>query len=121
MTGLGSDNRIVNNLVEGNLQYGVGLWYARNNLIKGNVISGNGGAGIMLVASCNENLIEQNRVVNNSGDGILLGEQSADNKIIENTVTGNGNGATSFDLHDDGSGNIWLGNTFGTRRPDTIG
>jgi parallel beta-helix repeat protein len=121
MSGFGDDNRIVNNVVEGNTQYGVGLWEARNNLIKGNVVSENGGAGIMLIASCTGNLVEQNQVVNNNGDGILVDEQSTDNKIVGNTVTGNGNGTTSFDLHDESSDNIWVSNTFNTRRPDTIG
>jgi len=121
MTGFGDNNRIVNNVVEGNPQYGVGLWRARDNLVKGNVVSENGGAGIMLIASCTGNVLEQNKVVNNGGDGILVDEESSDNKIIGNTVTGNGNGTTSFDLHDEGSSNIWLSNTFNTRRPDTIG
>jgi parallel beta-helix repeat protein len=121
MTGFGDNNRIVNNVAEGNPQYGVGLWRARNNLVKGNVVSDNGGAGIMLIASCAGNLVEQNKVVNNSGDGIFVDEQSTDNKIIGNTVTGNGNGTTSFDLHGEGSDNIWVSNTFNTRRPDTIG
>lgn len=121
MTGFGDDNRIVNNVVEGNAQYGVGLWRARNNLIKRNAVSENGGAGIMITASSTENLVEQNGVVNNGADGILVDEQSTENKILGNTVTGNGNGTTSFDLHDLGSDNIWVGNTFNTRRPDTIG
>jgi parallel beta-helix repeat protein len=121
MSGFGDDNRIVNNVVERNPQYGVGLWQARNNLIKGNTVSGNGGAGIMITASSTGNLVEQNSVVNNGADGILVDEQSTENKIIGNTVTGNGNGTTSFDLHDEGSDNTWLSNTFSTRRPDTIG
>jgi parallel beta-helix repeat protein len=121
MTGFGSDNRIVNNVVEGNPQYGVGLWVARNNTVKGNVISNNGGAGIMLVKACTENIVEQNNVMNNKGDGILVDEQSTDNKITGNTATGNGNGTTTFDIHDQSSDNLWLSNTFNTRRPDTIG
>jgi parallel beta-helix repeat protein len=121
MTGLGDGNRIVNNVVEGNAQYGVGLWQARNNLIRGNAVSENGGAGIMLIASCTQNLVEQNNVVNNSGDGILVDEQSTENRIMGNTVTGNGNGATSFDLHDEGSGNLWSQNVFRSRKPETIG
>jgi len=121
MTGFGSDNRVVNNVVEGNPQYGVGLWVARNNSVEGNYVSDNGGAGIMLASSCTENQIEQNSVINNKGDGILVLEQSSDNKITGNTVTGNGNGTSSFDLHDEGSANLWQSNTFSTRRPDTIG
>jgi parallel beta-helix repeat protein len=120
-TNFGDDNRIENNLVEGNAQYGVGLWQARNNLIKGNVISSNGGAGIILTSSSTKNQVEHNNVVNNSGDGIIVDEQSAENKITSNTVTGNGDGATSFDLHDEGLDNLWLSNTFNTKRPDTIG
>ena len=119
-SGFGDDNRIVNNVVEGNSQYGVGMWQARNNLIKGNVVSENG-VGIMLITSCTKNLVEQNIVVNNSADGILADEQSAENKITGNTVTGNGNGTTSFDLHDESLDNSWVGNIFNTRRPDTIG
>jgi len=121
MSAFGYDNRIVNNVVEGNPQYGVGLWRARNNSVKGNLVSGNGGAGIMLITSCTGNLVEQNKVVNNNGDGILVDEESTDNKIVGNTATGNGNGTTSFDLHDESSGNTWVSNTFNTRRPDTIG
>jgi parallel beta-helix repeat protein len=121
MTGFGDDNRITNNIVEGNLQYGVGLWQARNNLIKANAVSENGGVGIMITASSTENLVEQNRVVNNGADGILVDEQSTENNISRNTVTGNGNGTTTFDLHDEGSDNTWFSNTFTTRRPDTIG
>jgi parallel beta-helix repeat protein len=120
-TGFGSDNRVVNNVVEGNPQYGVGLWEARNNSVIGNVISNNGGAGIMLVEGCTKNTVEQSNVMNNKGDGILVDEQSSDNKITGNTATGNGNGTTTFDLHDESSDNLWLSNTFDTRRPDTIG
>jgi parallel beta-helix repeat protein len=120
-SGFGSDNRIVNNVVEGNPQYGVGLWQAQNNSVIGNVISNNGGAGIMFVTSCTKNIVEQNNVMNNKGDGILVDEQSTDNKITGNTATGNGNGTTTFDLHDESSDNLWLSNTFNTRRPDTIG
>jgi parallel beta-helix repeat protein len=119
MTGFGSDNRIVNNIVKGNIQYGLGLWEAQNNSIRRNVLSENG-VGIMLTSSCTKNLVEQNRVVNNAADGIFSDEQSTGNKIIGNTVTGNGNGVTSFDIHDESSDNLWLGNTFNTRRPDTI-
>jgi len=121
MSGFGDDNCVVNNVVDGSAQYGVGLWSARNNLIKGNVVSENGGAGIMITASSTGNLVELNNVVNNGVDGILVDEQSTKNKILGNTVTGNGNGTTSFDLHDESSDNIWLSNTFNTRRPDTIG
>jgi parallel beta-helix repeat protein len=120
MTGFGSDNRIVNNAVEGNPQYGVGLWVARNNSVEGNFVSNNGGAGIMLASSCTENQIEQNNVINNKGDGILVVGQSSDNSVKGNTVTGNGNGTSSFDLHDEGSGNLWQSNTFKTKEPDTI-
>jgi len=120
MTGFGSDNRVVNNVVEGSAQYGVGLWVARNNSVRENVISNNGGAGIMLLGGSTNNLVERNNVVNNGADGILVGEQSTENKITENTVTGNGNGTASFDLHDESSGNLWQTNRFNTRRPDTI-
>jgi parallel beta-helix repeat protein len=119
MTGFGDDNRILNNLVEGNANYGIGLWEARNNSIRGNIVSRNG-VGIMLTASCADNLLEQNNVANNTADGILVDEQSTKNKITGNTTAGNGNGTTSFDLHDKGSDNVWLANTFNTRRPDTI-
>ena len=122
-SGFGSGNRVVNNVVEGNPQvaYGVGLWQARNNSVIGNAISNNGGTGIMLVTACTKNIVEQNNVTNNKSDGILVDEQSIDNKITGNTATGNGNGTTTFDLHDESSDNLWLSNTFNTRRPDTIG
>jgi parallel beta-helix repeat protein len=120
MTGSGDNNRIVNNVVEGNAEYGVGLWRAHNNFIKGNIISGNGGPGVMFIASCTGNVVEQNKAVNNGADGVLVDEQSTDNKVAANTVTGNGDGMISFDLHDKGRDNIWVNNTFDTRSPDTI-
>jgi len=120
LTGSGSGNRVENNVVEGNAQYGIGLWQARNNLVRANVVSMNGGAGIMLAASCSNNQVEQNSVVKNNADGILVDEQSAENKISGNTATGNGDGANSFDLHDEGSDNVWLSNTFNTKKPDAI-
>ena len=119
-TGFGNDNHIVNNVVEGNIQYGLGLWEAHNNSIQRNVISENGDGGIMLISSSTKNIVEQNNVVNNVADGIFADEQSIDNRIMGNTVSGNGNGVTSFDLHDESSDNLWFDNTFNTRRPDTI-
>jgi parallel beta-helix repeat protein len=118
-TGFGNDNQIVNNIVRGNIQYGLGLWEAQNNSIKGNVVSENGG-GIMLILSSTKNIVEQNNVVDNVADGIVADEQSIGNRIMGNTATGNGNGVTSFDLHDESSSNLWFSNTFNTRRPDTI-
>jgi len=118
-TGFGNDNHIVNNVVEGNIQYGLGLWEAQNNSIQGNVVSENG-VGIMMILSSTKNIVEQNNVAKNVADGIVADEQSIGNRIMGNTVTGNGNGVTSFDLHDESSGNLWSDNTFNTRRPDTI-
>jgi len=118
--GFGSSNRITNNVVNRNLQYGIGLWRARNNLITGNVVSENGATGIMLVDSSANNLIESNRVVNNRGDGVLIAEQSSGNRVTRNTVTGNGNAVNSFDLNDECSDNVWLDNIFDTRKPETI-
>ena len=116
----GSSNTITKNVVKANSAYGIALWRARNNVMSGNVVSENGGAGIMLVDSSAGNLVENNRVVNNGGDGVLIAQQSSGNTAARNNVTGNGNGATTFDLHDETSDNLWLGNTFNTRSPDTI-
>jgi len=117
---LGSSNSITKNVVKANSAYGIALWRARNNVIKGNAVSENGGAGIMLIDSSAANLVENNRVVNNGGDGILIAQQSSGNTVAGNNVTGNGNGATTFDLHDETSDNLWVSNTFNTRSPDTI-
>ena len=117
---LGSSNSIKRNVVRGNSAYGIAAWQASNNVISGNAVSENQGAGIMLVDSSTNNLVEDNRVANNVADGVLIARQSSGNRVTRNSVTGNGNGVTTFDLHDESSNNLWLSNTFNTRRPDTI-
>jgi parallel beta-helix repeat protein len=116
----GSSNTITRNIVKANFAYGIALWQARSNVIDGNIVSENGGAGIMLVDSSASNLVEYNRVVNNGGDGVLIAQKSSGNTASRNNVTGNGNGATTFDLHEESSDNLWLSNAFNTRSPDTI-
>ena len=119
--GLGSSNRITNNTVKGNSDYGVGLWSAGNNIVKENLVSENRGAGIMLLDSSATNVVEDNHVFNNVGDGVLIADQSSGNRVARNNVTGNGDGVTTFDLHEESLDNVWASNTFNTKEPDTIG
>jgi parallel beta-helix repeat protein len=77
-------------------------------LIQDNTVYHNYVNGITLEAGASSNVLSANYVVTNTNDGIqVVGDH---NKIIQNTSLGNG----IWDLADEGTGNIWLGNEYDT-------
>jgi len=113
------------NLLEGNIVtengvFGIGLWRAADNVLRSNTVTHNTVVGIMLTDHSMKNLIEANTVSNNAGSGIVLTDGSSGNTIRKNTAKGNGDGVNDFDLYDNGSGNIWQNNAYGTKKPDNI-
>ena len=108
------------NIVTENGGYGVGLWVAANSVVSDNTVSGNGEyGGIALAEMSYNNTVTRNLVLGNSGNGISVVEGSSANNIVLNRAKGNGDGASRFDLFDDGSGsgNVWANNDFGTGSP----
>lgn len=62
---------------------------------------------------------------NTAGNGVLLdtSESGANDQVTTVDATGNGNGTTTFDLHDESatcSNNLWYNNTFDTSRAGTV-
>lgn len=87
------NNSFVDNVIDGNFRYGLGLWYGSNN-----------------------NNIYNNTIVNNNEDGIISYE-SNDNHIIFNTL--NGNNQSGLELVDSDF-NIVSGNTFSLNNDDGV-
>jgi parallel beta-helix repeat protein len=114
-------NVVSNNTIVRTGGYGIGLWRATGNKITGNTITDGRSDGIFLTDSSSNNIIESNRVTQNAGDGILISVGCSSNLVQRNTFTGNGDGISSFDLHSEDPDNIWAGNTFGTKNPETLG
>ena len=113
-------NQIENNVVSDNTVFGIGVWYAVNNVLRNNTVMHNQGTGIMLTDNCAQNLIEANTVSENGGSGIILIDGSSGNTIRQNTARGNGDGVKDFDLYDMVSGNAWQNNTYDTKKPDSL-
>jgi parallel beta-helix repeat protein len=68
--GLSTENTILDNTIQNNLQYGVYLYErADKNIIQDNTIGGNGGAGVYLKTG--GNVVKGNTITNNS-DGISI-------------------------------------------------
>jgi len=100
--------------------YGISLWRAHNNTIVGNMVADSAGDGILITEASSDNLIESNEVRRNGGDGVVITEQSSGNVVQRNVVKGNGDGVGSFDLHSKASDNVWTGNAFETKEPDSL-
>jgi parallel beta-helix repeat protein len=68
--GLSTENTVLNNTIQNNLQYGIYLYErADKNTIQGNVIAGNAGAGVYIKTG--GNVIKSNAITGN-GDGINI-------------------------------------------------
>jgi hypothetical protein len=97
---------------------------AENVSILGNTVTGAEGAGIDVSADDFAAVTARNNMLtNNGGDGILFGPVTNGNQIRFNTGTGN----TPFDCEDQSSGsgtsgtaNTWVGNNGDTDQPDGI-
>lgn len=87
------NNSFVNNVIDCNFRYGLGLWYGSNN-----------------------NNIYNNTIVSNNEDGIISYE-SNDNHIIFNTI--NGNNQSGLELIDSDFNTI-SGNTFSSNNNDGV-
>ncbi len=83
-------------LIEGNTIStgfrGIILYMARDNEVRGNVISGHSGRGIML-SLADDNTIEANVVTENGCGFTIPWFDAANNTVTDNTLTGNINGA----------------------------
>lgn len=100
--------------------YGIGLWRAGNNTVVNNIVGDCMGDGILITEGSSDNVVESNEVRHNGGDGIVIAEQSSGNVVQGNVAKGNGDGVRSFDLHSKASDNVWTGNVFETKEPDSL-
>jgi nitrous oxidase accessory protein len=88
------NNNISNNTITNSHDWGISTEGSNYNLILGNYVASNGGAGISLdVGSPNtNNLIAQNTITRNGYNGIeITSVDSINNKIVGNSLTANGN------------------------------
>ncbi len=86
-------NNISNNTVTNSHDWGISTEGSNYNLMLGNYIASNGGAGVVLDSGMpnTNNLIAQNTITNNTNNGIeITSIDSSNNKIIGNTITANG-------------------------------
>lgn len=88
---------IVNNIVRGTKNYGIGLRGGKNIIIANNQTYENMNGGIYLDYGCHDVDINNNLVIDNTGDGILIetsmGNQNVNNILIQsNHIQGNGVG-----------------------------
>lgn len=88
---------IVNNIVRGTKNYGIGLRGGKNIIIANNQTYENINGGIYLDYGCHDVNINNNLIIDNSGDGISIeksiGNQNVNNVLIQsNHIQGNGIG-----------------------------
>ena len=80
------------------------------SVIYKNKVNANNGSGIIMDEATH---VDGNKVLGNDEHGID-GSDSMESLIENNKVLGNGDGATYYDLYDDGPNNIWLNNKINT-------
>ncbi len=90
---LSNDNIIRNNMASGCGNAGIILLKCSNNTVSGNVVQGNGNEGLFLENS-SRNLLERNEVSDNRYGCKLVG--SRENRIIGNTLLRNRNDALNL-------------------------
>jgi len=112
-----NDNLVQENSVSNATNYGIGVWRAANTIVRSNWITNNTGVGIFLTEGSSNNLVEANQVKENRAGGIVLSKETSHNSIRGNTAKKNGDGASFFDLEDDGSDNTWEDNVYDTKTP----
>jgi parallel beta-helix repeat protein len=117
------------NVIEGNTitdgspeAYGIALYKVGGGLVTGNTVA-RMGWGIALADSSNGNTISHNTVFENKRSGIYVSSGSSNNTITSNGLHKNGDGISSFDLHEENDPglNVWKSNQFDTRNRDDIG
>lgn len=87
-------NNISNNTITNSHDWGISTEGSNYNLMLGNYIASNGGAGVVLDSGMpnTNNLIAQNTITSNGHNGIeITAIDSINNKIIGNNITANGN------------------------------
>ena len=130
------NNRLLANTVRDNGLDGIAVFpLAKDNLLEGNVITGNGklgnirpGDGIHVFGRALRTIIRNNRVLSNARDGIILDffdpftfPTPNANRVERNISLQNGvdaKGFPAYDLADQNrfcDGNIWVANTFQTK------
>jgi hypothetical protein len=128
-------NRLIWNTIRENGLDGIAVFpLAKDNLLEGNVITGNGklgnirpGDGIHVFGRAQRTIIRGNRAVANARHGIILdffnpiGNPPGENRVERNISLQNGvdpKGFPAYDLIDQNrfcDGNIWVANTFNTK------
>ena len=100
----GNNNKLIENLISGNLWDGVQLWAADNTVLQGNIIGadingnptlGNAAFGIRMTPNSTGNHVNGNIVADNRVAGILIGDADspANSNIVKgNTIFNNNNG-----------------------------
>jgi parallel beta-helix repeat protein len=86
--------------------------HVNNNIFQGNVAR-LGGIGIDLAAGAEGNQFVKNLVQDNISYGIQVAGNN--NFFVNNTVTNNGIPTGGLDIFDNGQGNRWVNNTYGTK------
>jgi len=93
-----NNNQIVGNFIGtdvngtgklGNAMEGVFLQWAKDNVIGGNVISNNGGSGVVITFDAQYNVIEGNVISNNGGSGVVISGGGGTGYTLGNKVQGN--------------------------------
>jgi nitrous oxidase accessory protein len=87
-------NNISNNTITNSHDWGISTEGSNYNLMLGNYVASNGGAGISLDGGKpnTNNLIAQNTITRNGYNGIeITSMDSSNNKIVGNSLTANGN------------------------------
>ncbi len=102
-----------NDLIEN--QYGVGIIFSSNNIIKDNYVYHNSGYGIVLLA-VDETKVLNNQILENEIIGILLDYEANQNTLYLNFFTGNG-----LNAKDNGTLNEWDNGTIGNSWDDYSG
>ena len=118
------DNTVERLLVAGNLCHGIellgtgsgGPFPATRNLVRDNVVQGNGCSGVHLLQNASGNVVERNNIVGNAGAGVFLEQLGPNNTprnntIRQNVIRGNGgNGITEMGFFNSFTGNVITAN-----------